>query len=1101
MDNTTVFSKTGKGLLEVKNRSNRITKEQYRVLSLVDGKANLDELAERARTNSAALRQVLSQLSDAGYIKVLVSSSSSDNALGSGAITGSYYVDDLDFTAVLGPASSSRPSIYQSTETERRQRDSAERKAAEAAATKRREEDEQRKRKEALRLAEEEAQARKLREDAQRKAQLEAQRQAKLESELKARLDADRLSKENAAKAARAEIEARLKADIDCKVRESAELRRREEEVRRKQEEHRNQEKEREERKHQEEIARKRLEEESKRAEEDLRRQEVKELMLKAEAERRRLEQERKRNEEEERKRKEEEEKKRQEDARRLQEEEERKRREEEERKRREDEERVRREENARRKKEEEDRKRREEDERKRREEEDRKRREEEARRKKEEEDRKLRDEEERERRDEQERVRLDEKARRKAEEDNRKRAEEEDHKRRDEEERKRRDDAARQLKEAQERKRREEEEHKRREEQERIRREEIAEQQRLEEEVRKRKAEKERRRREEEEVLALPPDRAGGGYEFSGDSERSLSGQSATDTLSTRLDLPEVIESEPPISTQISSLTQAAAGNITQDDIRRALEEQERRLRMEEETRAAFERAEREAQLKAEREAREMAEAAEQARKEAQSRAREESERLIREEKERRETEEQERRKNKETERRAREQARVEAERRKREEDLARQRKEQEERELRKTERDRIQKDLRRAHITPARVLLGGVFVLALLAALVIQFATLSPWAPDIERIASQRLGEPVHVGSLRATVFPRVQLILNRVTVGAAQDVRAASVTLVPEIGSLFSETKNLKAVEIQGLDIAADGLLRSNGWLKGGGAKPELVRVPLIKIKEATLDLPGVALPSVSALIKLSNEAEVLSISATTMDDRLQVDLVPRVSNVEVSIKGRNFTLPVGPALEVMDLQGTGTISAGELRMTRLEYFLYGGQGSAEATVRWQDGWTLESNFDFQRLSLETAMRAFRIQVISDGALDAKGIVRLRSPKLETLFQEPQIDASFTVRRGNLAGFDIPRALQQRHRDGVQGGKTRFEELTGNLMARDGIYQYRQVKMTAGVLKSGGQVDISPTGSVSGRISAELRSSAGVIRGNFTVSGNDQATMLKP
>ena len=41
MDNTTVFSKTGKGLLEVKNRSNRISKEQYRVLSLIDGKANL----------------------------------------------------------------------------------------------------------------------------------------------------------------------------------------------------------------------------------------------------------------------------------------------------------------------------------------------------------------------------------------------------------------------------------------------------------------------------------------------------------------------------------------------------------------------------------------------------------------------------------------------------------------------------------------------------------------------------------------------------------------------------------------------------------------------------------------------------------------------------------------------------------------------------------------------------------------------------------------------------------------------------------------------------------------------------------------------------
>ncbi|MBM3394259.1 MAG: Rrf2 family transcriptional regulator [Betaproteobacteria bacterium] len=66
MDNTTVFSKTGKGLLKVKNRSNRISKERYRVLSLIDGKANLDELADRARTNPTALRQILTQLSEGG---------------------------------------------------------------------------------------------------------------------------------------------------------------------------------------------------------------------------------------------------------------------------------------------------------------------------------------------------------------------------------------------------------------------------------------------------------------------------------------------------------------------------------------------------------------------------------------------------------------------------------------------------------------------------------------------------------------------------------------------------------------------------------------------------------------------------------------------------------------------------------------------------------------------------------------------------------------------------------------------------------------------------------------------------------------------------
>ena len=44
MDNSTVFSKTGKGLLEIKSKSNRLSKDQFRVLNLVDGKATLADL-------------------------------------------------------------------------------------------------------------------------------------------------------------------------------------------------------------------------------------------------------------------------------------------------------------------------------------------------------------------------------------------------------------------------------------------------------------------------------------------------------------------------------------------------------------------------------------------------------------------------------------------------------------------------------------------------------------------------------------------------------------------------------------------------------------------------------------------------------------------------------------------------------------------------------------------------------------------------------------------------------------------------------------------------------------------------------------------------
>src|SRR6202521_5657069 len=133
MDRTTVFSKTGKGLLEIKNKSNRLSKDQFRVLNLVDGKATLDDLVEKGRITEVELRKVLSALSEGGFIKEFTHPNAVTD-YGSGTIppvppSGSY-VDDLDFTQILGPAKPAKP-FYQTAQTEQKLREETDRKASE----------------------------------------------------------------------------------------------------------------------------------------------------------------------------------------------------------------------------------------------------------------------------------------------------------------------------------------------------------------------------------------------------------------------------------------------------------------------------------------------------------------------------------------------------------------------------------------------------------------------------------------------------------------------------------------------------------------------------------------------------------------------------------------------------------------------------------------------------------------------------------------------------------------------------------------------------------------------------------------------------------
>ena len=76
MDKSTVFSKSGKGLLEIKSKSNRLSKDEFRVLNLVDGRVSLQDLTiEVFRLNQVApvmmLQGKLQKFGDGGHTRIL----------------------------------------------------------------------------------------------------------------------------------------------------------------------------------------------------------------------------------------------------------------------------------------------------------------------------------------------------------------------------------------------------------------------------------------------------------------------------------------------------------------------------------------------------------------------------------------------------------------------------------------------------------------------------------------------------------------------------------------------------------------------------------------------------------------------------------------------------------------------------------------------------------------------------------------------------------------------------------------------------------------------------------------------------------------------
>jgi hypothetical protein len=101
VEQNSVLSKTGRGVLQIKYKSNELPRDQCRVLRMIDGKTTFRDLTNRSIMNEVSLRSVLQTLADGGFIRQISTPYVDANSYS--AVKASLELDnDLDFTHSLG---------------------------------------------------------------------------------------------------------------------------------------------------------------------------------------------------------------------------------------------------------------------------------------------------------------------------------------------------------------------------------------------------------------------------------------------------------------------------------------------------------------------------------------------------------------------------------------------------------------------------------------------------------------------------------------------------------------------------------------------------------------------------------------------------------------------------------------------------------------------------------------------------------------------------------------------------------------------------------------------------------------------------------------
>lgn len=393
-----------------------------------------------------------------------------------------------------------------------------------------------------------------------------------------------------------------------------------------------------------------------------------------------------------------------------------------------------------------------------------------------------------------------------------------------------------------------------------------------------------------------------------------------------------------------------------------------------------------------------------------------------------------------------------------------------------------------------------GILGLLVVMVALVPFFVTLDDYIPEFEKEISARLRQPVSIDSLQASMLPFPLVTIDGIAIGAAEEIKVSKLTFTPDIWSLFSAHKVIRNVSVNGLALShqAVGTLVALSELESG---PGAWQVNNIKVQAAVLKLEGASFGPFDASVQMGNSEQTGRLSLVTQDGTLTANVTPQGEAYLLDITARSWTLPFGPAIVFDELSIKGTATGTGAELSDIKAGLYGGTASGNALLGWDERVTLKGKFDLSRVELEATGSLLPRPARLTGKLDAGLAFSASADRLSALDDALRLESPFTVRHGIMHGLDIGSVAASPARQGVSGGQTRFDELSGHLATEGGTHRYTRLRMSSAALSARGHVTVSPAQALSGQLTASVKAADALASVSLAVAGTLDAPMLYP
>ncbi|MDO8990793.1 MAG: hypothetical protein Q7U91_14305 [Sideroxyarcus sp.] len=366
---------------------------------------------------------------------------------------------------------------------------------------------------------------------------------------------------------------------------------------------------------------------------------------------------------------------------------------------------------------------------------------------------------------------------------------------------------------------------------------------------------------------------------------------------------------------------------------------------------------------------------------------------------------------------------------------------------------------------------------LLAIIVAVVLPYVyPLEEYIAPLEKSLSAQMKQPVRIGKLSASSLPP-KLTLHSVTLGSAQEVKVAGIVLSFDVFSLLSDVKVIDDAELQDVSIQGALLDKQAASLKLAGANRQYP-VRHLTVQRLKIVTDEVALPVFSGIADIDVQGAISRVALHSADDKLGIDLQPDQGRWQLGINMRESSLFFLPDVVFSDLSAKGVLGDGEINFTEFDAHIYNGMLMGSAKLNWLKGWQLQGHLEAKTFELNKMFPKYGIE----GELYGEGAFSFSGEKISQMVEAPTLDGSFSVKKGIINGFDMVETARLLSREHMVGGRTHFDDLIGLVQFDNHITRFRQVRVASNMLSASGTFDVSATNQLGGKFGAEIKMRTG-------------------